>query len=531
MMVFDTALQTGLRKDARNPRNTQALVECRGLLATQYGLKAFHEVYDPIDATRLSWMGLSKNIPPWPQLFRLNSMTLVAGWTKIFQVAEVLTYGGTEYYWVPIDYPVNNPALTGFTPGFPWHVADFYDRVFMFNGNCVAFQDYNAGGSLVWMYQDAVTVNTGCAHKEGRLFYGGFDSSDYYAASGWHTYLDSLLAHSNDVAQYIDFNAHGPGPNWVWWSMIGGGDALWMFPRGLDTTYGRTLARYGREGAALRESEGRPFWPEMAERNDSGMRPMPFRGKVQQMIPMGNNVIVYGEDGVAALVAASSPAPTYGLYTFPEIGTRLGSVGRMAAAGGDAGQLFIDEAGTAWFIHPDLRVEKLGYQEYFENPPSGLVVCYEPIHKEFWITDGADSYVLNETGLSHVTKEVWSVSDWLGEPVGITRDTASPNLVVVLTDIFDGGERGVWEVETVRLATTDTDYTGWYVAVDWRMDKGDAWTRTTPIHADGRGIARVNVVGIEFRVCLTHFDRTKADLERIEVELRQGERINMRRVI
>ena len=94
---------------------------------------------------------------------------------------------------------------------------------------------------------------------------------------------------------------------------------------------------------------------------------------------------------------------------------------------------------------------------------------------------------------------------------------------------WDGGERGIWEVETVRLATTDTDRT-WKVAIDWRMDKAEAWSRTDPVTADERGIARISVSAVEFRLVLTHEDRTKTDLERIEVELRGEGRRSIKRL-
>ncbi len=518
MMVFDTALQTGLRRDARNPRNTQALVECANLLPSPYGLKKFVAedgsayIYDPMTPAKLGWVSMTKSWP-FPQLMRLNAITLLMDSQKIYEFDE---YQGVNY-WMPTGYPLQEPLISNVPLGGTWHAADFYDRVFLFNGAAVVYQDYD-NGVVTWKNQSDVTINTGCAHKEGRLFYGGFDPADFYTSVGWDTYLEEL-AENSGMAEYLDLSVNGPGPNWVWWSSIGGGDVLWLFPSsGLD------LAKEGRLAG-----QGRIIWAEMAHKNQSGLRPMPFRGFVQQMLPMGANVVVYGQDGVAALVSASSPAPTYGLYKFPELGTRLGTFSRDAAAGGDVGQFFIDEGGTAWMIGPDLRVEKIGYQEYFSQLGNNTVVRYDDIRREFWISDGVESYVLTQTGLSKAPWCVFSLSGWGGKPVGVIQETASPEAITIVTEAFDGGERGIWEVETVRLAATDTDRT-WEVAIDWRMDKAEAWSRTDPVTADERGIARLSVSGLEFRVVLTHEDRTKTDLERIEVELRGEGRRSIKRL-
>ena len=54
-------------------------------------------------------------------------------------------------------------------------------------------------------------------------------------------------------------------------------------------------------------------------------------------------------------------------------------------------------------------------------------------------------------------------------------------------------------------------------------------TTSTAVASDERGIARVKVSGVEFRVLLTHADRTKCDLERIEVELRREGKRSVRK--
>lgn len=535
-IVFDKALEIGLRAEEDALRNEQSLAACTNLCATPRRLRAFTALTEPFDSADYTAWGVTKTWP-FPQLIRCNAKTLLMGEDTIHTIDEddwTATAATLRKTWTTLGTTYGT-----ITKGGRWHVADFYDRVFLFNGKCVLFEDFSRVSPAVfgWMVQSAVTINTGCAHREGRMFYAGFDKANYYEAAGWESYLETLLTSATgafdglSLGSYIDMDAHGPGPNWVWWSSIGGGDVHWLFKG--DTAYdGEDLAAAGPFNNYDTASDRTdPYWVNLLARNEAGLRPMPFRGMVQKMIPLGANVVVYGADGIAALRSANSPDSTYGLHTFPEIGTRVGVADRDAAAGGDGGHFFIDEEGVSWFVNPDMSIQRLGHKEFFSGMlDSDIVVSYDERNREFWIADGTDCYVRTSTGLSKAPWMPTTVSFAEGGNVGVKFAVASPSAVGIVTQPFDGGSKGIFEVYEVRLATTDTHTTGWQVAIDWRVGKADSWTRSTAVTCDTRGIARVKVTGMEFRIVLTHADRTKADLERIEVELRDG-RNSIKRVV
>ena len=65
----------------------------------------------------------------------------------------------------------------------------------------------------------------------------------------------------------------------------------------------------------------------------------------------------------------------------------------------------------------------------------------------------------------------------------------------------------------------------------WRLNKNDGFTTETAVAFDDRGNARVKVSGIEFQLILSATDRTLADLERVEIEMRQGGKKKFRQLL
>lgn len=522
VLTFDAALRNGIRKDSRIARNTQALDSCINLRTTEYGLKDFIAINEPISAAQFAFWSVSKAWPH-PQLFRGKSETLLFEDTKVWAVIENPSSTWTLGPIITYDFAdwTSTKAITG---DAPWHFMDFYGTWMAFNGTCVVFK---TAWSTKTFVQDDVTILTGCDFKEGRAFMGGFDTDDFWS-SAWQTFLSDYQDNiPQELTDYID-NTKGADGNWVWWSTIGGGDLLWLFSSYLMTynsLYGASGTDLSGETPNTGYDTTTPYLMDLLKLNQAGLRPMPWRGDVLQIRSIGESVVVYGEDGIAALVPFSNPTPTMGLREITGIGTSigLGPSGRSAAGGSSAGHCLIDERGDLWVINPDLTANRLGYNEIFGGmTPANIVVSYDAHEKEFWIGDGTDCYVLTPSGLSRAPQIPTTVFFAEGGACGVVIEPAETDAVEVITHEFDGGHRAIWELTTVRLATTDTDAAGWTVKVDWRTQKSVAWERTSAVTVDQRGVAWVKVTGTEFRLVLEHPDRTKADLERIEVELTRG---------
>ena len=171
----------------------------------------------------------------------------------------------------------------------------------------------------------------------------------------------------------------------------------------------------------------------------------------------------------------------------------------------------------------DGGVYRLGYREFLTGlTPASVSIVYDPLLQWYWIGDGTSTYVLTETGLG-LSKKV--------HPTQLIRPNAENTLygygsvsgsaaVIAETEMFDGGVRGVREVTSVRLATADTDPSGWGASLGWRVRKGDAITYSTPVTTDTRGHAITKQGGIEHSVKLTASDCSKVDLDRVDVDVR-----------
>lgn len=274
-------------------------------------------------------------------------------------------------------------------------------------------------------------------------------------------------------------------------------------------------------------------WREIMQRNEFGMCPLPWQGTVLCVKRLGEMVVAYGDGGVTALVPFSTPVATFGSRELIGLGRGIGVHSRGAVGGDQFGHIFIDSSGELWKVSPDLQADMIGYGYIFRDLlDSDIVISHDAQRNEFYIS-GQDAelnehcYVLTETGLGKAPWVPTSVSFAEGGVIGMLIGDTEAGVELVTSRFGAKDRKHIDQITTVSLTTVDTDATGWSVAIDYRFSKSDGWTRTTPVVADSRGVARVNVPGLEFRVVLTHPDRTAADLDNIEVEMEHAGKKNL----
>lgn len=512
---FSKALPAGIRPDSRSPRNSLVLKTCTNLRPTRWGLKDFITIRQPVEASALTSAGIT---PAWPfpQLFRAKGETLLFDSAAVFRVTE--TGSGTWTLAAITTKDADNlgsgsPSNKAITADGPWHFMDFYDFWMAFNGSCCVFQTgYDAN---VWV-QDSPLIGTGCAFWEGRGVYGNLPSAKLTA---WDTFLDTydgtLPAH---VSAVLD-NTQAMGSNWVWWSSIGGEDMLSIFSQ--------SLMEYGAFGSPTDTGFGgteRPYIFDVWRRNECGARPMPWQGTVLKVQPLGQHLMVYGDGGVSALTPQTTPAVEFNVSTFSlqDLGLdQFGVAGRSAAGGDDQGHMFVDAAGELWFVAPNLQTERLGHGELFSGMDgSEIVISKDPQRKEFYISDGTDTYVRTETGMGKAPWAPTTIHFAQGTLVGHKFDAADPDSVTVRTETIDFGTRTVKELRRVLLHTTDTE--GWTCQVHYRNDKSAAFTSTSTFPIRAQGDRLLNIAAVEFEVSLFNAERTECNLDALQFEVILG---------
>ncbi len=247
----------------------------------------------------------------------------------------------------------------------------------------------------------------------------------------------------------------------------------------------------------------------------------------------GSDIMVYGKGAISRM------RETNGGYV-EQVLLRVGCGGRGCAGGNHLEQVFVSDQKELFFVGargasydwaqqvaPD--VYRLGYNEYLTDLTlANTVVSYDSQEKAFFIGDGTPAgngtygFTLTRTGFARTNGIIPSSVVRVGGYNGLvgTCTKANPTAIpVITTEVFDGDVKGVKDLSFVKLATTDTDATGWTVTPQYRMRKNVAVSDGTAVVADVRGHARVKQAGLEHSIKLTAADATLVDLDRIEAEV------------
>ena len=436
--VIRESLKNGLIRDFREPRNVDYCEELLNLKPTEFGAVSPEAVVDPTAST-VAW--------PFPQLFRGKRVTLLCGSTVIYSVNES-TWTLTPL----VTYSINAPATPkSIVAGGPWHFADFYDSWILTNGSCQVFK---AAFSTKTFVQDSVTIRTACNWWDGRLVYGGFAAGDSWM-SRWQALFDAQDANvPTELKNILDYTK-GVDKNWIYVGAVGGGDLLIFFDSYYNR-YGNHAAGYDDTspaplpGESFDYSSTNPFIFHVLAQNTHAFRPMPYQGEVYCCLPMGKSLLVYGEDGIAAF---SSAGEYVAQPDIAGLGSGVGLASRSAVGGNESGHMFVDQGGDLWFISPDLQATRLGYRHIFSEMLRGeIIVSFDPVEKDYWITDGAKCYIHSRTGLGGPIETM---------PTGLSRDKAgrligarvpsNTSFFRLLTHDLDIGESGTKHVSELQV--------------------------------------------------------------------------------
>lgn len=510
--IFRESLENGMRPNNRVNRGRPFLVRAFNLMASEYGLEPAPVIDDPFDG------GINVS-HPFPQLFvgkgdsfllEESGIKSVDMSTDPWSVITLNTFDGR-----------NSSSSKTISSGGVWQFIDMQDSWYMLNGESIVFDTGHRniiGKDDKILVLDDITINAGTYHR-GRVIIGGFDENDF-----WNINWQSLFQHWKDsVGEQIPFDFGDIGNNFVFWSSIGGGDfPLWLFYPELavegfspqvDDKYD-----YNLENSMLLEA---------MRKNEFGFMPMPWQGTVEAIVPLGDNLIVYGDEGVSALtpISVTQPQmvpPTYGLRHISDIGI----AGRGAVGGGERfPHAYVGQDGKLWRITSDLQKEKIDFENLFV-PMLGedILVTVDEQLGNYYVTDGTDCYLL-DSGVTEVKHRPTSLEFRQGGLTGVFTEKNDDSAIVV-TNTFDVGVRGNKTITGVLLGVDTSSSVE--VAIDYRNDKGGGFTRSVffPVNKEGFAESRVN--GLEFRLVIKADNYTDFNLDYAEVRYQIDDRRHIR---
>lgn len=501
-LKIEEALEKGLRRVENPPRNSPYLVECYNLKPKEgEGAIAYDPVSLPFSSATLS--GASVTIAhPFPQLFRGKETTLLADQTRVFTVDEsdwsltlIATYDALD---------VN--TTKNITSGGIWHFVDFGTTWMLLNGSCVVFQANYPDSTKVFV-TDSVDIETACGAR-GRGIFGGFNPSKFWSKEWeliWESWISRLPIDAT-VSYNMDIK-----DNFVMWTTIGGGDLLWLFyPE---------LALKGTVPSQDAHDLSNPLLFDMLKRNELGFMPMPWQGTVRVVKPLGKNIIVYGDDGVAALTLSES---TFGLEHISSVGID----GRGSVGGDESEHIYLDEKGFLWSLDAGLSHKRLGYKEFFGGMlGSNVTISFDPEEREYFICNSSKGYVLTRSGLAEMNQLVSSVIYASGGLKGI-QSTLTDKEARIVTGLFDMGLRSLKSLESVEVGVASTAKIE--AGVDFRFKKKDTLTRTLYKVLNDEGVARIIQAGADFRLAIKADDYADVDIDYIIAKWKLSDKRSVR---
>lgn len=402
-------------------------------------------------------------------------------------------------------------SITPTAGGGVWRHASFGEDIwFMTNGQSLIYSLPSEGG--VRVAQTRLLTNA-VANANNRLVFGGM-SGTHFSTAQWLEVMEKWrISGDSDYRRSVTtIKNQALDGSWFAYSQASGG--------AVDFPFVIFMAMFGYPSVAHYEGLREPIDTAL-EQADMGLFPLKNGGTILAAKNLGLDTIFYTTKGISRINWTET-----GPMEVDVVPT--GVAGRGAMAGDDKVHVWCSKQGTLHRWQLGEGVEDLDKREFISTlEAANIVIDFDPIDRYFSITDGKKGFWLSRTGLGG-SDDVMPTSllrfPGAAEPydglLGAADIAVTPGAAVVETDIFDAGERGTWEITKVGLATTDTDASGWTVTVLWRMNKGESFTAAAPVTVDDRGVAFVKAPGIEWKVRLEHPDRTKCDLDRIEIFFR-----------
>lgn len=257
--------------------------------------------------------------------------------------------------------------------------------------------------------------------------------------------------------------------------------------------------------------------------NIAGYMHMPWEGEVLRVFRLGNFVMVYGDNGVAALQPHVEPEPTFGLV---ELDSIIGLAGREAWCGNYQKHYFVDRAGALWEIDAKLQVKKHDYREYLAGlTGTNLVLSYNEADDEVYISNGTSAFIKTPQGLTATYQLVKSMR-YKDGTLFATLDEAADDSVILETDTFDMGVRGIKTLTTIEAGVTQElgDTEDVEIAVKWRSSKTSAFTQTGWQVVNPQGALTFFVSATEFRVMLRCATANDLDIDYLNVRYKVSDK-------
>ncbi len=357
------------------------------------------------------------------------------------------------------------------TAGGPWELASFGEDYYLFNENTMVF---NKSGIGLFVSDNSYAAS-GCAFKE-RLFLGGlgnFISSDWQTI--YQTYAGTVQGeYFNGAFRTGDISFD---QNVVHVSSVGYDDIAYYIEPLLLT---------------------RDKYTEQIRRRESLTIEMNWQGKVLNIKPLGEGVVVYGSDGITFLKLLSQ-VPVVASVEIADFGLM-----NRGSVGGDlSNHMFVDGKGNLWSLTSDLQLTKLDYSAHI-NSMSGEIITVnkDTRDNETYISNKYMCFLLTNSGMSRIPEKVNSIGIRDADVVAYYEE--EDDLAFrVSTGIISADQRG-WS--TLVGIEVDTEHPRDFTVFAYHRKSSSEIFESSSFSLRGDGTVDIGLSGIEFIIELTADD-------------------------
>lgn len=226
------------------------------------------------------------------------------------------------------------------------------------------------------------------------------------------------------------------------------------------------------------------------ESNVAGERPLNWKGSVYKVLKLGNNIAVYGADGISLL----SPSERYfGLQNIHDIGLKS----KNAAIGTDFLHLFIDDRGKLYKLTGE-GLQLLDYSEYLKSM-NDVVMSYDVLNELIYICDNNVGYIYNVRDNSFGTgpNNISGIGYHDGVAYSVSpSSTIEEPVFEIHTDIYDMGTRKEKTIHSIEMSSKTDELVS--AAIDCRMTSNAAFASTAWIPVNDSGVVDIPCHGVDF---------------------------------
>ena len=415
----------------------QSMEDVLGHRVTEFGLQ-------PLDVPSLisSDSDLSGITFPLPSFIIGEKNLHILDFDEFFSLT--LPGGGATVLPVYLAPDVTSTTLVrgGDTPDV-YHFADAGSSWFATDGTLMVFRYDNK----IVLSQKKVP-NTLCGFK-GRVYLGGLAGNARTDSEFWDSdYISNLQDLLN--ADVEDFETPAAlGQNVVYYTTVGAEDLLSHY---LET---QSLE-------ALRA---------LTKRKESGFVGMPWRGIVRVVKPLGDGVMVYGEDGVTFIKPEVSPIAMRLVTT-----TLEGIPSRRCVCGDRSIHYFLGNNGALWSIDSKLQIKELDYSDTIASlgTLSTIILNYDSTYGDVYLASATHSRLITPFGMSRLNEAWISMTRYAGVRTGFYTDLAIYTDTTATTGVirFPGG--GFGTVHGMQLMTRNP--AAHIVSIRYRRNEDEGWT-------------------------------------------------------